>query len=313
MSIINIETFLGLVRIQVTKNDFTDEFIEQFKEMVSLFPLRYRSIIHGSCFRIPESQIDNLIKQFSDAVDELNDMGTNFPYVIDAKLIKQLNNESQDLMNKLHRSFTTAHQCHDYERPLHWNDKFPSDFTVTNAQMDRMLHLTDQINSYVHNTEIYIKTDRKSYEQDNLAKQLEVRADSYINEGIRIIKKWFTVIKPEHYQYYSDSDEFDVWVGKDILGKDYIIAYYEHDDASEWDVDHSIGYSGKLALDCSTVTRRDIAKSDDFRSWLEETNVDYTPAMCGMPVGTIIEGRDLVSRLHSSSSGDNPITSITFE
>jgi hypothetical protein len=122
---------------------------------------------------------------------------------------------------------------------------------------------------------------------------------------------------PEDHEYFSDSKEFDVWVGKDILGKDHITAYYDHDDASEWDVTPIVGYSGKIALDVSDMTRSDLVRSDPFRAWLDECDVPYSPAMCGMPVGTIVEGKDIARQMFVDFQEFTPdamsSVSISFE
>jgi len=315
MKLINIETPNGLVRVQILNNDFTDQFIGMFAEMLNLFPIKYRRVSYGHCSLPDKNFIKSQAEKLITVIDELNQMGTNFPYTVDIDLMLRADGSSQDLMNKLHRAFTTAHKCQYAGAPLHWNDRFPSDFTVKSPEDEqRMLYLTDQINSLVHWTEIYMKTDRKDYNYDNLIRQLEIRLDSYINDGTRMIKDWFKHIEPEHYQYYSDSNEFDVWVGKDILGKDYLVAYYEHDDPSEWDVDHVIGYSGKLAIDSKFIRRSDVVKSADYLAWLDQHGVKYNNAMCGMPVGTIIEGRDIMDQLIDNTKlGEFSNISITIE
>jgi hypothetical protein len=231
--------------------------------------------------------------------------------------MQDMGNNAQDLMNRLHRAFTTAHRCENFGQPLQWSDKFESKFQITDpAKMEQMLWLTDQVNALVHDIEINLKTDRKEYDWRLLPNQVEIRLDSYVNNNTRMLKEWFHMIKPEHVQYYDDSKEFDVWVGKDILGKDYLVAYYEHDDPSEWDVTYSLGYSGKLAIDqINGIRRVDVLHSDEFRTWLNTTNVEYTPAICGMPIGTVTEGKELVNILvdRHFAREQNIIQRITIE
>jgi hypothetical protein len=58
-----------------------------------------------------------------------------------------------------------------------------------------------------------------------------------------------------------------------------------------------VGYSGKIALDVSDITRSDLVRSEPFQAWLAEYDVPYSPAMCGMPVGTVVEGKDIARQM----------------
>ena len=77
--------------------------------------------------------------------------------------------------------------------------------------------------------------------------------------------------------------DIDVWVGNDILGKDYIEAYYDHDDPNEWDVWPIMGHSGKFKInvasqwyeeDSTDNTLQQLVKSDNFQNWLKEYNIE---------------------------------------
>ena len=317
MKTINIDTNYGLVRIQVVKNDFTDEYIDNFQRMLPLFPISSQLVTQGSCNKVTYHAVERQTNQLIDIVQQLHEMNIGFPYTVSATDIQDMGNQAQDLMNKLHRAFTTAHRCENFDQPLQWSDKFDSGFEITDsAQMEKMLWLTDQVNALVHDIEINLKTDRKEYDWKLLPNQVEIRLDSYVNNNTRMLKEWFHMIKPEHVQYYNDSKEFDVWVGKDILGKDYLVAYYEHDDPSEWDVTYSLGYSGKFAIDqINGIRRVDVLHTDEFRAWLDTANVEYTPAICGMPIGIVTEGKELVNTLVDKHfiKEKNIIQKITIE
>jgi hypothetical protein len=317
MKTINIDTKYGLLRIQVIKNDFTDEYIDNFQRMLPLFPIRSQLVTQGACNQASYEDISSQTSQLIDIVQQLHDMNIGFPCSISAENMQGMGNTAQDLMNKMHRAFTTAHRCNDNIEPLRWSDKFESRFEIADsAQLEKMLWLTDQVNALVHEIEINLKTDRKKFDWRLLPNQIEIHLDSYVNNNTRMLKEWFHMIKPQHAQYYNDSKEFDVWVGKDILGKDYLVAYYEHDDPSEWDVSYSLGYSGKFAIDqLNDIRRVDILHSDEFRSWLDSAGVAYTPAICGMPIGTVTEGKELVNSLVDGlfTKEQNIINQITIE
>ena len=301
MTTINIESPLGLTQIAVTKNAFTDKFIPQIKSMFAEFPTKSFMVTFGGIMPVaPADFIEEQILRFNSAITELNALGTRFPYEVRPEVIRRRDTECQLHLNDLHRAFTTAHRSF-YEGKIVWSDKFESTVVLDTANNDRFLYLIDQINDAVHATELYVKTPRKSSIVSNLVRQVEVGADTYVNNGTRLIKDCFYNIQPDDYQYFSDSDEYDVWVGTSILGKDYVIAYYEHDDAGAWDITHMIGYSCKLAVDVSNLRRTDIIKSPEFQQWLAEGGVTYTPAICGMPVGRVINGKQFLARYLGSS------------
>jgi hypothetical protein len=92
-----------------------------------------------------------------------------------------------------------------------------------------------------------------------------------------------------------DNDEYDVWMGVDLLGKDYITGYYNHDDPTEWDIKTLNCYTGKMEIILGSNTIPKIIKGDKFQNWLKEYGMTYIPAMCGIPLGKVISGKDLLN------------------
>lgn len=329
MKHINIDTPLGLIRIQTVNNTFTDKYFPMLQTLVEAFPVLHSRDLNGvyhnqlsgsdrqhqTFDRHFEIQADRL----HTIIDEINRMGANFPYTVDVDILKKKNIETQQLVNRLHRAFTTADRCYGQNTPLVWSDRFPSTFTIPESNMPRLIELIDQINVIVHHgIELYTVTPRKVQAMTQVPWQYRFWANTWIPGSTQLVgtDTWADIV-PEDHEYFSDSKEFDVWVGKDILGKDHITAYYDHDDASEWDITPIVGYSGKIALDVSDMTRSDLVRSDPFRAWLDECGEPYSPAMCGMPVGTIVEGKDIARQMFIDFQEFTPETmsqvSITFE
>ena len=305
MKYINIDTTHGLIRIQLLQNSFIDQWLPMVQKMHEVFQSEIRSGPPLGWFwkidpRVVQQNADKLIL----AVDELNAMGLNFPYQINQDSLNNYDETAQDLLNKLHRAFTTANKARfdGNGNVLQWSDRFESKFTVPDGMMDRVMYLTEIINDTVHATENYIKTHRKPTDQTKIYRHAEFLANvtndnPYADLGpYSTLKGWFTNFTEEDYSLFDDSNNFDVWVGRDILGKDYLHAYYDCDDPTNWDVSGSLGYSGKIALDNSTVTKGDILKSDDFQAWLASYGVEYTKRMGGMPLGNIVEGKEITQK-----------------
>jgi hypothetical protein len=311
MTTINITSPFGTTVVEVVKNKFTDKYIPQIKSMFADYPSKSWLITYGGIMlRSPTGHVDRQIQRLNDAIAELNEMGTKFPYEFNPDVLKLCNTDTQLYLNDLHRAFTTAHKTF-FEGHCVWSDKFESTVDVSCIDTDRFLYLIDQINDAVHAMELYVKTERNSSVTSGLAQQVEVGADTYVNNGSRLIKECFFYIDKEDYEYFSDSDEYDVWVGTSILGKDYVIAYYQHDRAGEWDITHMLGYSCKFTVDVSEMKRADIIKSKEFQQWLAEGGVEYTPAICGMPIGRVISGKEFLnSYMRKVTYNDKLVISI---
>ena len=329
MKHINIDTPLGLIKIQTVNNPFTDKYFPMLRTLIDTFPILHSRDLNGVYFNqlagndrqhgTFDRHLEIQANKLQVIIDEINDMGCHFPYTIDVDVVKKKNLETQQLLNKLHRAFTTADRCHGKKTPMVWSDRFPSTFTVPEDKISRFIEVIDQINVVVHHgIELYTTTPRKANNLDSVPWQYRFWANSWIPGSTQLVNTevWADIV-PEDHEYFSDSKEFDVWVGKDILGKDHITAYYDHDDASEWDVTPIVGYSGKIALDVSDMTRSDLVRSDPFRAWLDECDVPYSPAMCGMPVGTIVEGKDIARQMFVDFQEFTPdamsSVSISFE
>lgn len=329
MKHLNIDTPHGLIRISVLNNDFTVKYFAMFQQLIDRFPLVHSRDLNGVYFnqlagdhkqhQTFDRHMEIQAQRLQEIIDEINDMGCNFPYAVDVDVIKKKNLETQQLVNRFHRAFTTADRCYGQNTPMVWSDQFPSTFVVPEGKMPRFIELIDQINVVVHHgIELYTVTPRKVRDMVDVPWQYRIWANSWIPGSTQLVdtKTWADIM-PEDHKYFSDSKEFDVWVGKDILGKDHITAYYDHDDASEWDVTPIVGYSGKIAMDVSDLTRSDLVRSEPFQAWLDECGEPYTPAMCGMPLGTIIEGRDIARTLFATYKEFTPDNmakiSITIE
>ena len=303
MNYININTEQGLIRIKLLQNLFVEKYIVQLEKIYNVFQTEIRSGPPLGLFRGLDSKfVQEQTDKFITIVDELNSMGLNFPYQIHKDSLINQDDAAQDLLNKLHRSFTTSTKYHYAgNKILIWNERIESAFTIPDGKLARVLYLTEIVNEMVHDTEYYMKTHRKTSDRNKVLNQVELLANitndnPYTDLGpYYTLKGWFTTYTEEDYSYFSDSNEYDVWVGRDILGKDFIHAYYDCDDPTNWDVTGSLGYSGKIAMDVGPTVKADILQSDNFHAWLDGYGVKYSKKMGGMPLGTIVEGKELLT------------------
>jgi len=191
MATINIDSPLGRTQIDIVKNAFTDKYIKNISTMFLNFPsMTYLKTYGAIMLTPPAGFIDTQIQRLDLAITELNQLGTCFPYSVDPELVRSRNTQTQLYLNDLHRAFTTAHRTiYESTAHYHWSDQFDSEFELSAENRDRFLYLIDQINDMVHATELYVKTDRKTSILTDLVAQAEVGANTFVNNGTRLIKE----------------------------------------------------------------------------------------------------------------------------
>ena len=292
---LDVVTKKGNIKIQLLDNNFIPEFVSQVKRNRDLFQ------VSSWNERIPYSRQtvwnDTIIKQreqeLRSAVIALNSMGLNFPIAVDNI---NLTNDSngRDLLNRLHRHFTTSHRSYSHnESVLIWQDGTDWTFTVRPEDRENFVREVHNINTAVHMTEGYYVNDRIRTFKPRSEFQVVFNSSKPRDPTNNIQQDYFLNIKPEHYQYFSDKLEHNVWLPiHQIQGKNYWVAYFDEDDPRHWDVSTNIQYTGSFSIgDRSAI--RDPAILDYLRSY----GIEPGPLHCGMPIGDVVEGLDIVAKL----------------
>ena len=254
------------------------------------------------------------LENLRNTIIKLQDMG-QISHLTHGKLYMKRffpdHNAGQQILNEIHRYFTTGGRTlNEYRKPGqvydsgHWSDDFDSKFTFDKENEEEFRHTHALVNDYVHELDQGLLTSRKDTDFKNQAVNLQFEFGSQ-KKDCRFDSGTWVSIAEEDYKYADDKLDIDVWVGNDILGKDYIEAYYDHDDPTQWDVTPIDGHSGKFKInvasqwyekDSTDSTLQQLVKSNNFQNWLKEHNVKYTPEMCGIPLGRITDGKELVIR-----------------
>jgi hypothetical protein len=264
----------------------------------------YRYGFGNSSTSWDQSLINKLEQDLVNAIDELNILGTKFP-IASSDINLTPDSAGRDLLNRLHRHFTTGHRSFSYgESPCTWQDNTNLYFTVGVNDKKTFTEQVHKINNVVHQAEIMYTNDRKKTFSANLEyniifdNSLPTRPDNEANFG------YFAIIKDEHKQYFSDELKYDVWLPiNQIQGKNHVVAYLDQDDPTHWDISSNIMYSGSIALgDRSTI------KDPAIINWLKSYSIIPSPEHCGMPLGNIISGKEIIPML-----GKNAILDIIVE
>lgn len=283
------------IKIELIDNDFVDDYLIQLEKIKDAFAItQYLELPRHRRMPWDQQQISQYELRIKQAIQQLNQMGLNFP--IDAEQVILTNDDQgRNLLNRLHRHFTTGHRSVSHGENQHiWQDhtdlKFRLDLTQY-AQFSEHVHV---INDMVHLAEKYYVSDqeinfRNKYREYHILFDPACPVDSTKN----LHTEYFVPFKSTHYQYFTDNTEYDVWLPSgQIQGKNWWRAYFDCDDPTHWDISLNVNYSGSLSLG-----QRNQAHDPDLISWLKSHGIKPGPLHVGMPLGNIVSGKEFVADL----------------
>lgn len=312
---LTLSTAHGEIVLDLLDNAFTKKWLDHWVWMHQHFTSRslyhpYPGYMDVSKLSAAQKQLmDADIQLLTDSVQVLRDIGTGFPYDVDVTALRAGGESGQQVLNTMHRAFTNSFRCDSFGLPYSWYSDNRDTFTVAPADKKLFLDHSANINTAVHNLEMYMISDHKRAASTRPCSRFSLYFDAYnVSADSQILaREAARTIQPEDAEFYSDSTEYDVWVGKDILGKDYMTAFLENDDPAEWDVTEILYYTGRMEIDLTPYTFVNRIRSTEFLQWLAHHNVAYTPAMAGIPLGNIIQGREILQQLLADNNSDVPV------
>jgi len=289
------------IEIELLKNSFINEFVGQFKK-VNQF-CKFDQMFFNPCFYRKswnQQEITRNEEILKECINNLNRLNTNFP--IKEEEIK-ITNEfiGRDLLNRLHRHFTTGHRTACENQNFTWLENSNLTFDLHIEDYNEFAKLVHIINDTVHASELYFVNDRKI--NFPMTKEYLVLYNSQTYTGPEPNFSYFYTIKPEHLQYFSDDMSFDVWLPlSQIQGKNYLQGYVDEDDPTHWDISSNIFYSGSFS-----IGDRSWYNTNEIQNYLKSYNIEIGPSTCGMPLGKITKGKELLDNILK-----NKIIEITF-
>jgi hypothetical protein len=273
--------------VEFLENDFTAEFIPHLKAISDAYGFTSRAMyIPGLRMPWQPEQVKKHQQYIVDAVTQLNAMGLNFPVPVEDIVFNADDVQTRQLLNRLHRCFTTGNSTRNI-----WEYNTNHTFTLDPLDYQYFNDVVHRINTGVHNLENYTASDRLKAFPKYSEYVIEFVSQRPKNPDVQ--PTFFKFIKDEHFQYFSDQLEYDVWLPlTQIQGKDYWRGYFDYDDPRQWDISTNVVYSGSLALGDRTG-----AKFTVLEDWMRSYGIEPGPRQCGMPLGRITEGREYVSTL----------------
>jgi len=227
------------------------------------------------------------------------------------KEVPAVSSDFTHLLNKIHRCCTVAvRNLHAIKSDgntieLYWSDDDPynSKFNIDYNDVDKFYALMEQGNLGIHSVDCIIPTKRKQQYYNNITSSGSIQTIEFhfdFNEpeilGIDCNdnKVFFKDIPGNYHQYADDSDDYDVWIAIDIIGKNYQEAFFDYEDPREWDVTQPLGHSAGFHVNLSDppATLQSLIRGDDMQNWFKEYNLNYKTHMNNYPLGKVTEGKE---------------------
>jgi hypothetical protein len=199
-------------------------------------------------------------------------------------------------LNRLHRYFTTGNNS-----KTTWNFKSTHTFSVPDESSEGFHELVHNINYAVHKVEGFvtsphIRNFKSWYREYQIIFDRSKPKVDYIEPTVTGYENrhlYFNSIEENHHQYFSTSSEYDVWLTlTQVHGKSYHVCYFDMDDPTEYDIESNQFYSGSF-----TLTDRSIARDPQIQNWLRANGIEPGPSQCGIPIGNIVQGKELLDIL----------------
>ena len=288
----------NIIVLELLDNPFITDFVAHLKWVKEQFKIvSWVDRIPYSRHKVWNPEFAKSIEQdLVAAVTALNAMGLNFPIPVEEIVLDQTA-RSRDLLNRLHRHFTTSHRSVSHGEPVAtWLDGTDWIFKLDADDYTEFAVQVHNINTAVHCVESYYSNDRIRNFIPRTEYQIVFDSSQPIDPNSNPQNNYFQNIKPEHFQYFTDQLDYDAWLPlHQIQGKNYWVAYFDEDDPRPWDVSTNVQYSGSIALgDRSAI--RDPA----IIAWLESYGITPGPLHCGMPLGKIVDGKQYVDTLQNN-------------
>ena len=295
--ILNFQTDQGPFSIQLIDTEFVDFWLAHFIKISQSYALnpRYNDWPYYTTDHTGAELIATRIISTIDTINAL-DYVNALPEYCTFESLMQLDLNTQLLLNRLHRYAVVGSEIRDRwimdQEPQH--DWIPWD-------NEHYSYLLDLLNQSIHCLEEFIETPRKKqYAWDpiknrvhSICTSLEVLVDASRYQDIDVYQNNVDCAIPEHMQKYLRTSGFDVWIKKDLLGKDFITAFIDHDDADNFDIRPPTIISGAFQIHLNQG-RDQVISDPKFQQWMLASPNSH----CGnYPLGNVILGKENLLRM----------------
>ena len=114
---------------------------------------------------------------------------------------------------------------------------------------------------------------------------------NYQEFNVEFLPQRWRELHPVDRKYLTYKPGATVWFTQNqVLGKNYAIAYTDHDNPNEHDIWEGVQFTGSF-----TLGDRSYSHWEPYTTWMNDAGLESIPY--GMPLGYIIEGLDKVPTL----------------
>ncbi len=281
MPLLSFSTEFGAVEIQLLDNDFVRLWTAHLERMISKYQYRPRHC-RWPYVRSNKQGYHAMIDQLLSVIDQINhaEFLQPLPEKISSSDLSSLDMSTQEILNRLHRYCVNASNYRD-----RWLPDSASWPRIDYNEIPRFDYLVNLLNQTIHALEEFVETPHRLKYQNRLSFTEFIPVASRYHDVDVYHDGVDNVIPPGMDQYLS-VDQYDVWIKKDILGKDFITAFADHDDPSHLDIQPPFMFSGGFYIEF--VQRFAIYRAPDFREWLGEPLRDCHG---NYPLGMVLRGK----------------------
>lgn len=280
--ILNFDSELGPFSIELLDNLFVNQWLEHFLKIVNRYDLTSRPTFWPSINPNDEVAIkcvDNLLASI-DLVNSLEYLSP-LPEIITRDQLTPLSVETQKVLNRLHRYAVAAAETRN-----RWITNQEPTFKWVPYEIEQFGYAVNLINQNIHRLEMHIKTPHKE-KFCRACGATEIIPDASKYKDVTVYEDEVDFMIDDSMFDYLKLTGYDVWIKKDLLGKDFITGFIDHDDPNEIDIRPPTMYSGAIKID-NNNGKEVIFESPEFISWLGKRPTDFHGSY---PLGNVISNK----------------------
>ena len=288
-TILDFQLDTGNISIELLDTNIAKFWLDHFLRMSA----KYSNSLQGigwPYYRDPKpGETESRVQKILSIVNQINNATylSKLPLEIDTSMLNQLDLESQKILNKLHRCAVVGSSIRD-----RWiNDSSPTFDYIPYGTNNDYEYLLNLLNQQIHGfEELVVTPHREQFNKSIRIKEIKFQASQF--NDVTIYHDDVAIDIPRGFESELRLTGYDVWIKKDLLGKDFITAFADHDDPHEFDIHPPVLTSGALHIDLNQG--RDILySSPEFRNWLGMSPTDFHG---NYPLGNVISGKENISQ-----------------
>ena len=280
--ILDFRTEHGTFSIELLDNIFVNQWLEHFLKMSQ----KYHTTIRPTSwpYIIPNSDsTDHSIDQVLEAIQLINNLDfiSPLPETVTREQLALLDVSTQQVLNRLHRYAVVASDTRN-----RWIMNQEPSYEWVPYEIEQFNYAVNLLNQNIHNLEQHVSTPHK-HKFHAVWQSTEIIFDASKYSDVNVYHDGVDVAIPDNMFTHLKLTGYDVWLKKDLLGKDFITAFADHDNANEFDVRPPTIYSGAIHIDRNTG-KDNIYQSSEFTTWLGGNPTDYHG---NYPLGNVIANK----------------------